>query len=161
MYSPASRYSAANRSGTALDSVSEFTPGTFLGRGPVRTMRGRARLAGLGFMDLLFPSDVAAPAYDPYGDPAASGGFDWNKLVEGVGEIYAAKTQADLTKDLYELNLQRAAKGLAPVPASAVSPQVQVGVSRDTQNTILMVALGGAGILGLSYLLSHRGKRRR
>lgn len=151
-----------SRSDTDMDAVSQFFPQSFLGRGRPRTLRGRMKLSGLGFWDTLFPSDVSAvPTYGTYDTAPAATGFDWGKLFSTVGDIYAAKTQAELTEDLYRLNLTRAQQGLAPIPASAVAPQVQVGVAPDVQRTILMVALGGAAILGGAYVFGGLGKGRR
>jgi hypothetical protein len=150
------RYS---RSGTDLDAVGDVMPMTFLGRGAPRTLQGRVKLSGLGFMDMLFPSDVAAPEAFPTTE--AGSGFNWNSMIEGLTSIYQAKTQADLTRDLYELNLTRAKQGLAPIAASEVAPQVNVGVSRDVQNTLLMLGLGGAAILGIAYVTGGFGGKRR
>lgn len=151
------RYS---RSDTNMDAVSQFFPQSFLGRGYPRTMRGRMQLSRLGIFDMLFPSDISSAS--PYESTApTSTGFDWTGLFGTLGDIYTAKTQADLTKDLYQLNLERARQGLQPIAASSVAPQVNVGVAPDVQRTILMVGLGGAVILGGAYAFGVIGKRGR
>jgi hypothetical protein len=115
------------------------------------------RLSGLGFWDTMFPSEVSAEA----GSPGSTSGFNWNNLLSDAVDLYTAKTQADLTKDLYALNVQRAQQGLQPISASQVSPQMNVGMARDTQNTLMVVALGGAAILGGAYMFGAFGKGRR
>lgn len=157
------------RSETSLDQVSQFTPASFLGRGPVRTLRGRLKFGALharrlGFLDTLFSSDLSAPTSAEAALPADNGSFDWNQAIGDLGQLYQTYTQAQLTKDLYQTNLQRQAQGLAPIPASAVAPQVNVGVAPDTQKTIMYVGLGGAAILGLAFatgMIGGRKKRRR
>lgn len=147
------------RSDTQLDAVSNIGPVSFLGRGPVRTARARRTLARLGFLDTLFASDVGAtqPVYETA--PAGSG-FNWNNLLTSVKDIYLAKEQADLQRDLYQINVQRAQQGLAPISASQVAPQVNVGVAPDTQRTVMIVGLGAAAILAGAYAFGVIGKGR-
>lgn len=153
------RYS---RSDTNIDTVSQFTPQSFLGRGHPRTLRGRMRLSGLGFLDTFFPSDLsAASPYEITSPSTTSPGFDWGALATDVSQIFIAKEQADLQRDLMQMNIDRARQGLAPIPSSAVAPQVNVGVAPDVQRTAMMVALGGAAILGGAYIFGGLGKKRR
>lgn len=132
------------RSETAMDAVSVVTPGSFLsGR--------RMRMQGLG--DLLEAGDYG---YSVTQD--AGGGTDWLATVK---DIFTTVTQAELAKDLYELNLQRAKQGLAPIPASAVAPQMNVGIAGDTQKMLLQLGLGAAVILGGAYAFGMIGGARR
>lgn len=151
-----------SRSDTNIDAVSQFTPQSFLGRGYPRTMRGRMRLSGLGFLDTFFPSDLsAASPYEITSPSTTSPGFDWGGLVSDVSQIFIAKEQADLQRDLMQMNIDRARQGLAPIPSSAIAPQVNVGVSTDAKRMITMVALGGAAILGGAYIFGGLKRKRR
>ena len=132
------------RSETNMDAVSQFTPESFLsGHRPMRFAR-----SGLG---------------DTYGEyyettAPAEGGWDW---LGTVRDIFTTVTQAELTKDLYELNLERARQGLAPIPASTVAPQMNVGIAGDTQKMLLQLGIGAAVILGGAYAFGAIGGRRR
>ncbi|MGH6795927.1 MAG: hypothetical protein ACREDH_12220 [Methylocella sp.] len=157
------------RSQTELDRVSLVTPNSFLGRrrarGPVGAylhpggIHGFARrmaFAGLGQEAGVMP-DMTATSLPTTG----STGFSWDSLISTVGQIYTTATQAELQKDLMNTNLTRAAQGLPPIPPSSVAPQVNVGISADTQKTILYVGLGAAAILGVAYMTGSIGHRRR
>lgn len=65
----------------------------------------------------------------------------------------------DARKDMQDLNLERAKKGLAPIDAARymqmTAPQVQVGVARDTQQLLIYGAVG----VGALYLISQLAKR--
>ncbi len=148
------------RSDTQLDEAGNIGPVSFLGRGPVRTARARRALAGLGFLDTLFSSDIGASSEPVYQTAPAGSGFNWNNLLTSVKDIYLAKEQADLQRDLYEINVARAQQGLQPISASQVAPQVNVGVAPDTQRTMMVVGLGAAAILAGAYAFGVIGKGR-
>lgn len=70
---------------------------------------------------------------------------EWGRDILDISKgVLAAKTQQDLIK----LNIARAEQGLAPIDVTAMSPQVNVGVSKQVQ-TMLMVGVGVAAIIGL------------
>jgi hypothetical protein len=148
-----------SRSDTSLDRASLFTPVSFLGSAD------RMRLSRIGFLDTLFPSDIggtdAGGIVSVYDTAPSGSGFDWNSMIstvgETIGQIYTVKTQAELQ----QMNMERAAKGLAPIPPSAVAPQVNVGIAPEVQRTLLTIGLGGAAILAGAYAFGVIGKRRR
>lgn len=75
--------------------------------------------------------------------------------LPGLGTTYLSiKQQGQLNK----INLQRANLGQPAIEAQDYQAGVQVGVSRSTQNTVLIVA---AGIIGAVLLSSRGGGRRR
>lgn len=127
----------------------------------------RVGLAGMGDLFDYFtaagdaPEQLAGPDFEPGGyDPTSGSGFDWGKVVGQVTgaakDIFTAKTAGDAAKKIYDLNIARAAKGLPPIKASDVAPQVNVGVSPDVKN-LLMVAGGiAAGAWVISQLRSRR-----
>lgn len=149
------------RSDTNQDAVSLFTPQSFLGRGRGRMRLGgvgrRMRISGMGDVldDFLGIDAGGAPVYE------TAPGYDWGGMLGKAGDIatqlYAIKTQGELQ----QLNVQRASQGLAPIPASALAPQVNVGMAPDTQKTLLMLGLGVAVILGGAYAFGVIGKRGR
>ena len=74
---------------------------------------------------------------------------DWTTaLSQAVGYL----TQWDMSRKLYDLNLERVQQGLEPIQAQAVTPGVTVGVSSDTQRLVLWVA-AGIGALFLVRML--------
>lgn len=80
---------------------------------------------------------------------------DLGKALPGLATTYLTiKQQGELNK----INLDRANRGEPPIEAQDYQAGVQVGVSRSTQNTIIIVAAGVAGALLLSSVLG--GKRR-
>lgn len=148
------------RSDTNADAVSQFTPESFLGRIPFSAARVRARrpkLRGLGQEFFTVESGDPYPVTAP-----ASNGFDWGGLLGTAKEILTTVTQAELQKDLYQMNVQRAQQGLPPISPSAVAPQVNVGVAPDVQRNLMMLGIGAAAIVGGAMLLGgRRGSRRR
>lgn len=76
-------------------------------------------------------------------DPSDSS-LSWLDKLSSFGQV---ALNLELMRDLNEINLERARKGLPPLSPSEYSPQVNVGVASDTRNTALM--LGGMGLIGL------------
>lgn len=89
--------------------------------------------------DLSNPTIAVDPTSLPPTDPNAP--TDWSTIATGVN-----------TSLLYLTNLARQAQGLPPLTAAQVAPQVNVGLSADTKNTVLLI---GAGILAV-FLFARR-----
>lgn len=56
--------------------------------------------------------------------------------------------QYDMQRDLLQVNLARAERGLPPISSSSIAPQVNVGVSPEMQN-LSYIAVGGLLLVGL------------
>lgn len=79
-------------------------------------------------------------------------------IIAGASSLYMTKQQLDIQNQVVQTQLQRAAAGLPPLPASLSNlgvPQVSVGLSAGTGAGIALV--GGAVLLFL--LMSGKGKR--
>lgn len=74
-------------------------------------------------------------------DVTEPGYFD--KVLAALKEIAPAYAQYQMARDLYSLNMERAKQGLPPIDASAVSPQINVGLSPDVKTLLI---LGGVGL---------------
>lgn len=127
------------------------------------------QMHGLGdpTVDLSLPapdvSSVTTPTID-ISDAANSGdastsSTSWiGDLVKGVSSLYLTKQQADIQQQVVNTQLQRAAAGLPPLPASLANlgvPQVNVGLSAGTGGGIA-VALGVGGLLLLLSMLKRK-----
>lgn len=78
---------------------------------------------------------------------------DLGKAIPGLATTYLSiKQQGELNK----INLARANAGQPPIDAQEYQAGVQVGVSRSTQNTVLLVA---AGIAVAVLVSGQRGRR--
>lgn len=78
----------------------------------------------------------------------------WDKLIAGIQQLAPTYAQYQLSKDLYDLNMQRAKQGLPPVDASAVSPQMNVGLSPETR--LLVLGMGGVALIAVLALARRR-----
>lgn len=131
------------------------------------SMTGSRRLAGLGqeFWD-TYPStyDYVSPSYELPNllpDYTGSAGFNMPSLTEIVN---AAKSAAGAyltyqqASNIQDINLQRVRQGLpvlTPAQMSSLSPMVNVGLSPDMRNLLL---IGGGGLL-LLMLMRPSGRR--
>lgn len=69
----------------------------------------------------------------------------WGKSIMDIAKgVLAVKQQRDLVK----LNIARAEKGLSPIDAGGIAPQVNVGLSPQTQ-TLAIWGIGGLMLVGL------------
>ena len=55
---------------------------------------------------------------------------------------------------VFDLNLERAQRGLAPIPLSISAPSVNVGLNAQTQQTLII----GAAIIGALFLFGRKRK---
>lgn len=126
---------------------------------PALYARIRARLpsdGGLSAFGLVDPATVATPA------PVTRSWSDTFKdVLQTVSQGYLTKQQIDAQKKIANIQLQRAAAGQPPLdidPAQYnLTPQVAVGVSRDTKQLLIYGAVG----LGVLFVLSQAFKARR
>jgi hypothetical protein len=159
------------------------SPGQLYRGSPARLsgLDAYARLAGLGqgFLDYLqVTGDVAPPpdqvsgpgsGYVPPSDAtttmpvdttppvSATGAFDWTAVLNAGKSLLVGVTQADMQKQIFDLNVERAKRGLPPIASQTLAPTVgvQVGMSPDTKK-MLTWAIGGS-VLG--YLVMKMLKR--
>lgn len=105
------------------------------------------RKHGLGAISDVQSFDLTNPtiAVDPTSLATQTPGAptDWGSVATGIN-----------TSLLYLTNLARQAQGLPPLSAAQVAPQVNVGLSPDTKNTVLLF---GAGALAI-YLFSRKAR---
>ena len=76
----------------------------------------------------------------------------WEKLFEGSTKLVGAVSSAQTARDIYKINKERAAQGLAPIDASAISPQVNFGVAPGTMAQFSTPLMIGAGLILLMIL---------
>lgn len=83
----------------------------------------------------------------------------YQKLLSALPGLATTYLSIEQQRDLQKLNLKRAGQQLPPLSIDDYAPQVQAGLTKSTQNTVLLVAAGIGGALVLSALL--KGNRRR
>lgn len=113
-------------------------------------------LSGLG-ADTL-PS-INAPQ-SPTVTPDATTGW-LNSLTNAIQQILPVAAATYSQKQLIDLNIARANAGLPPVDSSAVSPQVNVGVSSQVgsmANTLIYGALGLGALFVISSMMKKRSR---
>ena len=86
---------------------------------------------------------------------------DWgvkllNTALDAAKQILPSVAQYQGQRDIIQLNIARAEKGLGPISSADLAPTVNVGISPQIQ-TLGFVAVGGLVLVGL---LSMLGKRR-
>lgn len=106
---------------------------------PVQAMRRSRGLNGLGEI------------------PVADNQSWWDKFISGVQTLAPTYAQFQLSKDLYSLNMQRAKQGLPPVDASAISPQVRVGLTPETR--FMVIGMGAVALIAVLALARRRRRR--
>lgn len=97
------------------------------------------------------------------GDPAVGTTSDsGSSLSDIVSAISTAITQGVNVYDQFQLqnfNMDLIKQGKPPLTASqvgAIAPQFSVGLAPQTQNTLLLLAVGAGGLLLLTSLLKHK-----
>jgi hypothetical protein len=129
----------------------------------------RAGLSGVGYIDPMTGIDMPdgvmtfAPASSsPVVTDTSS--TNWANVISSIGQAASAyvltKNQADISKQITNIQLQRAAMGQPPLAMSelqarygiSTTPGVNVGVSPDTQKFLMW---GGLGLVAV-YLLTRR-----
>jgi len=109
------------------------------------------------FEAAFFQTDELAPLA-----PTGTGSFDWASMAREAGgvlkDIYVTATQADAQRQIIDLNAERARRGLPPLSAEYVSPQVNVGMSPATRTLVTYGAIGLAAVYLLPQLM--KGRRR-
>lgn len=83
----------------------------------------------------------------------ATGSTPWYEDILGIGKQVLTLAQM---KQLQDINLQRAQKGLTPLSAAQYAPTLNVGVASETQRMVLLMALGLGAVILLPALLKNR-----
>ena len=102
------------------------------------TAVNRPGMSGLGQMDF----ETGIP-----NEPASSGSSgsltaqvtEWGKMIADFGKTYLTY---DAQKKLLNANIKRAEQGLPPLDASAYGVGVNVGLTPQTQNLVIMALIG-------------------
>ena len=96
----------------------------------------------------FFP-DYETPTTTAVGptDVTAQTSPDWTTQI---GQIVGYVTQWDMARQLYQLNLERAQQGLEPIQSADVTPGVNIGVSSDVKNLVML----GIAVAGGLFLFS-------
>ncbi len=162
------------RSKTAMDDVSVFTPASQLSMGQVPDGTGGGSFLGALGQDfpmeppLIVPdysyvydemppaADSALPSTAPGAPPTpAESGWNWQSVMDKapamLRDLMLARDTADYRQKIAAINLERAKRGQSPLPADQYSPMVQVGVAPQTMKiaglgagTFLIVAVASA-----------------
>lgn len=86
----------------------------------------------------------------------ANADMDWmNRLISFSTAAANTAVSATYMHELNQINLERAAKGLPALSPAEYAPTVSVGVSGDTQKTLLMLG-AGLGVVALIAALARR-----
>lgn len=109
---------------------------------------------------LMYPSGtMASPMPAPTGVTpvsASSGGTNWAAIVQQLAQ---AGISAYQITQLSNLNQQLISQGRPPLSASqaaAMAPQLNFGISGDTQNLLIYGALGIGAIVLLSSVMKSK-----
>lgn len=124
---------------------------------------------GLGQFDDLWEYDIdwqesgmATSVPEPATVQGAQTGWSQyiGQITQAAQQILPAYYAAETAGDIAKINLERAARGQAPLPESylrASAPQIRAGLAPDTQRMIFL--LGGGLLLVLALpMLMRRGK---
>lgn len=130
----------------------------------------RASLSGVGYVDPMTGMDMPdSPTFAPTSSAPAltdNASTNWASVISSIGQAasqYAlTKNQIDTSKQITQIQLQRASMGLPPLAMSelqtqygvSTTPGVNVGVAPDTQKFLMWGAIGLAAV----YLFT-RGRR--
>ena len=72
-----------------------------------------------------------------------------DNLAANLDKILASIVSYRQSEKILDINLERAKKGLPPINAESVAPTVNIGVSPNVLNMVLL----GAGIIAVAYLV--------
>jgi hypothetical protein len=100
------------------------------------------QLSGPGFV----PPDATTMPVDTTPPMSATGAFDWTAVLNAGKQLIMGMTQADMQKKIFDMNVERAKRGLQPISSAAVAPTVgvQVGMSPDTKKMLTWAVAGSA-----------------
>jgi hypothetical protein len=113
----------------------------------------RQGMAGLGFWDDDADMNPDYGSFTSYPlDNSFGTTWDWAAIANNVTKVGTALLSLNQQRELQELNIQRATRGLAPLSPSQYAPQMNVGIAQDTQKMLMFGAIG----LGLVLLFSRR-----
>lgn len=128
---------------------------------------------GLGYLgDVTDESGAADPSNPPVSATTATSSSDAasNAWATDVGtaiktglQVYTAVSQQQAANQIFNLNLQRAQLGLAPIAADPTryglpAPTANIGLTQSTQNTVLVI--GGLIFGGIVLHGMMKGKHR-
>ncbi len=114
-------------------------------------------------MDVSVMPDLTGD-YGPVWNPSTGNGTqspDLNifgvpvpQALDFVKQLILSNRQADAQQKIIDMNMQRAAKGLPPLPAQYFQPTagVNVGLTKSAQDGVMKIALIGAAIFAVTKL---------
>lgn len=85
-----------------------------------------------------------------------TGGSSISSFFSMLQQSIPAIMQASAQKQLMDVNLQRAQKGLPPLNAASYTPGVNVGLTSDTQKMVMYLGGAALGVLALNSLTRGR-----
>lgn len=128
-------------------------------------LRGLSRVGGVADVE---DADMGAFFYDwsptdgVYADSPAltstAPGDSLNRFGQGFMDLAQKALALKQLKEVNDVNLARAQRGLPLLDARALAPQVNVGVNPQTEQTLKYIAWGALG-LGAVYIFTQMGRR--
>ena len=82
----------------------------------------------------------------------APNSVDWNAFLGNLTQLIGTGLTIDAQRQLLRANIERAKAGLPPIDSSQYMPGVNVGLTSQTQKTVLLVA----GIAAVALVMSSR-----
>jgi hypothetical protein len=170
---PLGRYDGPITFGNSAAKVVSIRAANLARRRRMTSLRGLGDTSsGYGASSLDIPITIDSGSSDPSGAiSSASTSSASPSWLSSIGSAVTAATQAYLgiqqSKDaqtLFDMNLQRAQQGLAPLNANPtaygiISPSVNVGLDPGVQSLLIYGGIGLGAILILSTVLKHTGKK--
>lgn len=122
------------------------------------------KLSGIFDGDEFVDSYAAEPYYIPVGGSEYPSVGQEPTILDQLLRTGQSAVEMWLTydarKDMQDMNIERARRGLPPVDASAymrmTAPQVQFGMSSDTKNLVMYGGIGVLAVMVLSSVLKSR-----
>lgn len=120
----------------AYNAVARANPSLFDGQRAVRS----GSLSGMGFV-IADDSELVGAGVPQSTSPITQ----WGNQLLDLAKGYMAY---DMQRDLLQVNLARAEKGLPPISSSSLAPTLNMGISPDVQR-LGFIAVGGLVLVGL------------
>lgn len=148
-------YAAVMRSRPDLLDPQRVVTGGQLNATPTTVKKANTTLKGLGLLD---PATGREITYDEFGNILYTGGDPSTPITtwgQDLSNVVKAALAYKSQNDLLNVNLARAEKGLPPISAQSLAPQVNFGVSSGVQN-LGMLAVGAFVLVGIMGVFKRR-----